>query len=242
MSALVVVLLLAVAAAASVLLLFRWRSERRDAAATIPLVFPMNAGITWQSSGDVATEVERPMPGPPRPADFDTAATPPHSRASISSFEPKPNGTTPPVRKERREPPVTIEDPDEDPLSSGATIRFTRPTSEVVQLLPGRLEVLSGEPNHQEIRFVRVQGKPPQLILGRNPGRSPQHVALRSSTVSRQHARLAFSAGRWAVANLSETNPVVVNDVELANTDAARPLSDGDRIELGEVVLRFRAH
>jgi pSer/pThr/pTyr-binding forkhead associated (FHA) protein len=207
----------------------------------------MNAGITWQSSADVATEVERPMPGPPRPADFDTAATPPRSRAAISSFEPKANGngngTTPPVRKtERREPPVTIEDPDEDPLTSGATIRFTRPASEVVQLLPGRLEVLSGEPNHQEIRFVRVQGKPPQLILGRNPGRSPQHVALRSSTVSRQHARLAFSAGRWAVANLSETNPVVVNDVELANTDAARPLSDGDRIELGEVVLRFRAH
>jgi hypothetical protein len=205
----------------------------------------MNAGITWRS--DAGTDTERPMPGPPRPADFDAAATPPRSQSAISSFEPRPV-TPPPVTSNgsgngsgNGKGPVVL-DSDEDPLDSNATIRFTRPTSDVVQLLPGRLEVLAGEPNHQEIRFVRVAGKPPQLILGRNPGRSPQHVALRSSTVSRQHARLAFSGGRWAVANLSETNPVVVNDVELSNTDAARPLSDGDRIELGEVVLRFRAH
>ena len=58
--------------------------------------------------------------------------------------------------------------------------------------------------------------------------------------MSRRHARLAFSNGHWAVANLSQTNPVVVNDEEFAHTDAARGLADGDRLELGEVVLRFR--
>ena len=121
-------------------------------------------------------------------------------------------------------------------------MRFQRPNDDVVQLLPGHLEVLAGDSRHQEIRFVRVQGQQPQLILGRNPGRSPQHIALNSSTVSRQHARLAFSAGRWAVANLSKTNPVVVNDQELTNLDGERQLADGDRIELGEVVLRFHAH
>ena len=126
--------------------------------------------------------------------------------------------------------------------ATSETVRFQRPNDDVVQLLPGHLEVLSGESRHQEIRFVRVQGQQPQLILGRNPGRSPQHISLNSSTVSRQHARLAFSGGRWAVANLSKTNPVVVNDQELTNLDGERQLADGDRIELGEVVLRFHAH
>ena len=121
------------------------------------------------------------------------------------------------------------------------TVRFHRPNDDLVQLLPGHLEVLAGDTRHQEIRFVRVQGQQPHLILGRNPGRSPQHISLNSSTVSRQHARLAFAGGKWAVANLSKTNPVVVNDEELANGDGERPLSDGDRIELGEVVLRFHA-
>ena len=121
------------------------------------------------------------------------------------------------------------------------TVRFRRPNDDLVQLLPGHLEVLAGDNRHQEIRFVRVQGQQPQLILGRNPGRSPQHISLNSSTVSRQHARLAFAGGKWAVANLSKTNPVVVNDEELSNVDGERPLADGDRIELGEVVLRFHA-
>jgi hypothetical protein len=44
------------------------------------------------------------------------------------------------------------------------------------------------------------------------------------------------------VANLSQTNPVIVNDEELSGVDRERPLVDGDRIELGEVVLRFHAH
>jgi FHA domain-containing protein len=123
------------------------------------------------------------------------------------------------------------------------TVRFRRPSEEPVQLLPGRLEVLSGESKHREIRFVRVPGEPLQLVVGRDPGvPSPRHVALQSSTVSRQHARFEFSEGKWAVANLSRTNPVIVNDEHLTDTAGERTLADGDRIELGEVVLRFRAH
>ena len=121
------------------------------------------------------------------------------------------------------------------------TIRFRRPSDEPVQILPGRLEVVSGEPRHREIRFVRVPGEPAQLIVGREPGRSPQHVTLQSSTVSRLHARFAFNNGRWAVANLSQTNPVVVNDEHLLDSSGERPLADGDKIELGEVVLRYRS-
>ena len=124
----------------------------------------------------------------------------------------------------------------------GETIRFRRLADEPVQLLPGRLEVISGDPQHEEIRFVRVPGRPAELIVGRDPGDSVQHVTLRSSTVSRQHARFGYSNGRWVVANLSRTNPLILNDEELAARDGARDLADGDRLELGEVVLRFHAH
>jgi hypothetical protein len=132
----------------------------------------------------------------------------------------------------------------DEPTARGGnseTVRFLRPGEEPIQILPGRLEVLSGEPKHREIRFVRSPGEPAELILGREPGRSPQSVALHSDTVSRRHARFAYSNGRWAVTNLSRTNPVVVNDVRLPDNSIERPLADGDRVELGEVVLRFRS-
>ena len=125
---------------------------------------------------------------------------------------------------------------------SDETVRFRRPSDEPVQLLPGRLEVLSGDARHREIRFVRVPGRPAELILGREPGDSPQHVALRSTTVSRQHARFSFLDGRWTVMNLSRTNPIVINGTELSSSDASYVLRDGDRLELGEVVLCFHAH
>jgi hypothetical protein len=64
-----------------------------------------------------------------------------------------------------------------------------------------------------------------QMILGRENGPSAQYVALKSNTVSRRHARFAFSNGQWAVANLSQTNPVVINDEELTHSDEARDLA-----------------
>jgi hypothetical protein len=126
--------------------------------------------------------------------------------------------------------------------ANSETVRFLRPGEEdPIQILPGRLEVVSGEPKHREIRFVRSPGEPPELILGREAGRSPQTIALLSDTVSRRHARFAYSNGRWAVTNLSRTNPVVVNDERMTDSSSERPLADGDRVELGEVVLRFRS-
>jgi hypothetical protein len=40
---------------------------------------------------------------------------------------------------------------------------------------------------------------------------------------------------------LSQTNPVVVNDERIMDNSIERSLADGDRVELGEVVLRFRS-
>jgi hypothetical protein len=226
---LVVVLVLAVAAVAAVSIMRR-RAARQTAYAPIPLVFPMNAGISWETS----------MSAPP----VQTVEQSPASTFAPPPGAPSPPSAGPPGRSfddRSFRIPTSLENDGHAPATS-ETVRFVRPTDEVVQLLPGHLEVLSGDTGHQEIRFVRVAGQQPQLILGRNPGRSPQHVSLNSSTVSRQHARLAYSGGKWMVANLSQTNPVVVNDQELTDLDGERQLADGDRIELGEVVLRFHAH
>jgi pSer/pThr/pTyr-binding forkhead associated (FHA) protein len=133
-------------------------------------------------------------------------------------------------------------DPEDSAPAGTETVHFRRPSDQALQLLPGRLQVLSGLAAPREIRFVRIPGERPQLILGREPGSSPPHVALPSSTVSRQHARLDFSGGRWGLTNLSRTNPVVLNDETLSSADGERALADGDRIELGDVVLRFSTH
>jgi hypothetical protein len=216
----VAVLLLAVVVTAIVLIM-QWRSEQRWSARHFPLIVPTYSDNTWQPE---PFETEVPLTRAPLVADVI-----PSSGMRAASRTLPGNGT--------RSTNGHVDEP-----ASAETMRFNRPAEEVLQLLPGRLEVLAGETRHREIRFVRAPGQPPQLILGRDAAGSPQHVALQSSTVSRQHARLAYSNGTWAVANLSQTNPVVVNDEELSGVDRERPLVDGDRIELGEVVLRFHAH
>jgi predicted component of type VI protein secretion system len=66
-------------------------------------------------------------------------------------------------------------------------------------------------------------------------------VELRSPTVSRQHAVLRYLQGQWHIENLSRTNPVLINGRSLPAGGAARSaLADGDRVEMGEVVFRFR--
>jgi hypothetical protein len=221
----VVAVVLIAAAVAATVSFVRWRGGRRTVYTPIPLVFPMNSGIAWESTLSA-------QPGRSAPSQVPASSFAPPVTTSASSR---------PASDRSVAIPSAV-DSDSQVAATSETVRFQRPNDDVVQLLPGHLEVLSGESRQQEIRFVRVQGQQPQLILGRNPGRSPQHISLNSSTVSRQHARLAFSAGKWAVANLSKTNPVVVNDQELTNLDGERQLADGDRIELGEVVLRFHAH
>lgn len=137
--------------------------------------------------------------------------------------------------------PIVVDDDGAGLPGVQETVRFRRMSDEPVQLLPGRLEVLEGEKRFREIRFVRVPGQRAELTLGREGGASPLQVALESRTVSRRHALFAFIDGQWGVTNLSQTNPLVVNDKAMSSGDAPRPLVDGDRIELGDVVLRFRA-
>jgi FHA domain-containing protein len=131
-------------------------------------------------------------------------------------------------------------DESEEP-SPDATIVFHRPVDEPVQILPGRLQILSGEAAGEDLRLFSRMGEPPQILVGRETGPAHRHITLHSPTVSRRHARMDFANGHWTITNLSATNPVLVNDRVLTNGGSAKRLSDGDRIELGEVALRFVA-
>lgn len=118
------------------------------------------------------------------------------------------------------------------------------PPAGTVQFLPGRLEVLQGAPvAGQELRFIRPDdpAEQPTVTFGRGDGAPYRHVQLLAPTVSRMHARLTMQpGGTWTLENLSTTNPVVLNGTQLANGSEPRPLADGDRIEMGEVVFRYR--
>ena len=136
-------------------------------------------------------------------------------------------------------------------------MRYWRPADGTLQFLPGRLEVVAGRDAGHEIRFVRTPGPDgTRVTFGRAEGVPYRHIQLREPTVSRTHARMTLEAGpgngaeasasapRWRLENLSATNPVVVNGTPLASDESEQcsvMLDDGDRIEMGEVVFRFRA-
>jgi hypothetical protein len=139
----------------------------------------------------------------------------------------------------------------------GASMRYWRPADGTLQFLPGRLEVIAGHDAGHDIRFVRTPGPDgTRVTFGRAEGAPYRHIQLREPTVSRTHARMTLdvssrngadastSTPRWRLENLSATNPVVVNGTPLTADESDQCsviLDDGDRIEMGEVVFRFRA-
>ena len=125
-------------------------------------------------------------------------------------------------------------------IFEGKSLKFSIPTDGTLQFLPGRLEITAGHDLGREIRFVRVPGiNVPRVTFGRVEGPMYRHVQLHDPTVSRRHAAMELEGGEWTLTNLSTTNPVVLNEQVLAENET-QTLSEGDRIEMGEVVFRYR--
>ena len=163
------------------------------------------------------------------------------------------------VRDDRDDSPVSVSADDLGDAVDGAAVRYWRPADGTLQFLPGRLEIAAGRDAGQEIRFVRTAGPDGTCVtFGRAEGPPYRHVQLREPTVSRAHARMVLETslspndasrgtttanpGRWRLENLSSTNPVVVNGRALESGGAplaSMLLSDGDRIEMGEVAFVF---
>jgi hypothetical protein len=145
----------------------------------------------------------------------------------------------------------------------GSSVRYWRVADGTLQFLPGRLEIAAGRDAGHEIRFVRTAGPDGTCVtFGRADGPPYRHVQLREPTVSRAHARMALEtagdsanglplrgttgngATHWRLENLSATNPVVVNGQPLdpeGGLAGSVILSEGDRIEMGEVAFVFHS-
>jgi hypothetical protein len=124
---------------------------------------------------------------------------------------------------------------------SPPTLRLARAHDGTLQFLPGRLEVIEGRDAGQEIRFVRTPGpEGASVTFGRSDGPEYRHVQLHEATVSRLHAKMALDGKTWALVNLSRTNPVAVNGLALEGEGSSVILREGDRIEMGEVVFKYR--
>jgi hypothetical protein len=131
-------------------------------------------------------------------------------------------------------PPSTIE---------GRTIKITAPPPGTLKILPGRLEVVSGDEIVKEIRFYRVKGQTiPEVTFGRTPGAPFVHVELKMQTVSRRQAKMTFFNNQWMLTNFatSESNPTKHNGVEMP-PDGQVALGEGSTIEMGEVKFVYHA-
>ncbi|MFN0146417.1 MAG: FHA domain-containing protein [Dehalococcoidia bacterium] len=72
-----------------------------------------------------------------------------------------------------------------------------------------------------------------EAVIGRAPESA---VCVAHGTVSRQHARITFSAGVYRAEHMSHTNPT---RLEGRAIEAPAVLADGNRLEMGTVVLTF---
>lgn len=202
----------------------------------------------------VATFGDSGLSMPPRPTRPPTpesnpavhpAATPTHNRAT-STFAP-PVEATGTLGAEWGQATATTTDPPRLRLETAGMaerppLRVHRAVDGTLQFLPGRLEIVEGRDLGQEIRFVRQPGQQrTEVTFGRQDGVPYRHVQLHEPTVSRLHARMTFEDQLWHVTNLSRTNPMAVNGTQLAPDNGTVTLQDGDRIEMGEVVFRYRS-
>ena len=212
-------------------------------------------GITLAAFSD-ATVVAPPRPTRPLTPESVTAPAPP-----IPSVRPEPPESpyAPPRREAATgtmgsawvepvappEPPrLRLESTAERPttVTPPSSRRAYRPMDGTLQFLQGRFEVIEGREIGQEIRFVRPPGSThTEVTFGRQDGTPYRHVQLHEPTVSRLHAKMTLEDKDWRLTNLSETNPVTVNGKPLGSDHGSVVLRDGDRVEMGEVVFRFRA-
>ena len=79
-------------------------------------------------------------------------------------------------------------------------------------------------------------GRPTTLSEKAVIGRLPDcDVTLDDPSVSRRHAEVTGQGGRWSISDLGSTNGVKLNGARVQTAN----LSDGDRLELGNVKLSF---
>ncbi|HEX3578224.1 MAG TPA: FHA domain-containing protein [Thermoanaerobaculia bacterium] len=131
--------------------------------------------------------------------------------------------------------------PPPEQVIEGRTIKLHAPPPNTVKLLPGWFDVVGGDDVVKQIRFYSLGGeRGAETTFGRAAGRPYAHIQLKAPTVSSRQAKVAFDNGSAQLTNLasSDSNPTKVNGREMGVNESV-PLSESDRVEMGEVSLLF---
>jgi hypothetical protein len=131
--------------------------------------------------------------------------------------------------------------PPPEQIIEGRTIKLHAPPPNTVKLLPGWFDVVGGDDVVKQIRFYSLGGeRGSETTFGRASGRPYAHIQLKAPTVSSRQAKVAFDNGAAQLTNLasSDSNPTKVNGREMGVNESV-PLSESDRVEMGEVSLLF---
>ena len=132
--------------------------------------------------------------------------------------------------------------PSDAPSPAGWTdvggVHAGQPPAGELETLPGRFVIDDGG-EQVELRIFRTApGDRVETTIGRDPGPPYRHIQLLPASVAAKHAKLVYDRRRWSLINYARANPARVNGEEVEE-NASRRLVDGDRIEIGEVVMTY---
>jgi DNA-binding winged helix-turn-helix (wHTH) protein len=78
--------------------------------------------------------------------------------------------------------------------------------------------------------------RPGENVLGRE-GEGDRHIVVKSSTVSRRHARIVIEPSGTTLEDLGSKNGTYVNDRRVTGPT---PVVDGDQVRIGSLLFTFR--
>ncbi len=154
----------------------------------------------------------------------------------ISMLEDGEPGEEPEPEASQEAPKEDSVEPLEDKVEKTAIIRLSD-YEDVMGTAPGEEPAEAGE----GARLIGVSAHfagqefelgSEEVVLGRT---DDNDITLEHRSVSRHHAKIAFRAGRYTVADLTSANGTLVNGEEYAQIE----LKSGDLLELGHVKFRF---
>ncbi len=138
----------------------------------------------------------------------------------------------PSFREEKMEPALTGTKGTAATLGAGRTekVRMTEyggaAKTDKVPTNAAQLEIISGERQGEKIILVM------ENLIGREKG----NIRFTDKSVSREHARVRYTGGKYFLSNVSLTNPTRVNGQPVSDE---HELSEGDEIQFGVIKGKF---
>jgi len=153
-------------------------------------------------------------------------AAAPAEAAAAPPPTPQETAVSEPAREQAPPPPVPVVPVAQAPTSAAAPApRLVMDEGKDLPLPIDKPEIIVG-------REDPISGIFPEIDLTPYGGET--------GGVSRQHARLNYSAGQWTVTDLNSTNYTRVDGAKI-EPNVATPLNDGARLQFGRVAMTFRS-